>query len=248
MSGYIVEDWTGTPFEELLQQFAGTDYRDFVKKVIELGEGQVLVNMMETMATFTEDEKRTSEELIDEFNKRGYLKSFWSCPMPTLFTEITERFAELHLARDPSSVRRSAMMRAFQLVAANFAYMACREKGFREFIGIRSRFTLQGVLDLLGIGKVRCPHCGSNQRHPRDVQREEEIRADNMSEFRKMLRMPKASARAFICQDCGHGFDLDKAVRWERMAKRDGEQCAIQMYRSTPVQHGGGLLPSTHQD
>ena len=103
-----------------------------------------------------------------------------------------------------------------------------------------------GVLGRL-IGKVRCPVCASVARHPRDRNREAEIREVTATLLEDVSGPPRDGdallkglgghawgeqrKRAYICSSCGVRFDSDAALIWDKRAKRLGDQEASARYR-----------------
>ena len=95
---------------------------------------------------------------------------------------------------------------------------------------------LFGVL----LGRIRCPWCGVQARHPRDLFREKEIRTMLECGFDPLALLgEKTIARAFVCQNCGYHFDLNSALEWDKIARKLGNERTIREFRKLKDGKGG---------
>lgn len=82
------------------------------------------------------------------------------------------------------------------------------------------------------MGKLRCPHCASYERHFRDKVAEASTNLANAQ--MQQLGFPddfqRPTPRAFVCRSCGHRFGLDAAMTWARIAKKLGDERTTREY------------------
>jgi hypothetical protein len=96
------------------------------------------------------------------------------------------------------------------------------------------------------LGKVRCPACASVARHPRNGEREAEVRkatdalvkaasgashkTDQGLEGMGVSPMGRQRVRAFVRGSCGHGFDREAEVTWAHRARKVGDARTVAEY------------------
>ena len=125
----------GVSIVSLIKELGGKQYRHLVEAHMRKLGNNLPSHIAVTVATFSPEEKKVSEGIIDLFNVMGHSENFWLQDAGVVLESVQSFMTR---AMKPIPPEDAAVFNLFQLVTMNFALAARSQRELRRFIGIRS--------------------------------------------------------------------------------------------------------------
>jgi len=121
---------------KLCEQYRGAEYRKLVEQHIRKLGDKLEMAITAAIQACTDTERKVGEYLIDEYNQKGYEKSFWRRDCADVLMDICNQFEQL-MSEYGERVEEKGKFNMFNLITMNLAAQARDQKVLRKFAGIR---------------------------------------------------------------------------------------------------------------